>query len=272
VHADETYIQDQNPAFGVYVAGYYPHNYDFLAFAASMIGRSEQAIGAAEKMVSLAPQELLRAPGMTFLQAHQTRHLQLKVRFARWDDILDVAAPPEDLSHARAIWNYARGRALVAQGDMRGAEAELAQVQATTENPDVAALRLEFNTSGAVLGIAAQVLAGHVALAEGDLPRAIAHLREAARLEDELVYGEPPEWTVPVREELGRVLLAAGRPAEAEQVFREDLKRFPDNGWSLYGLAQSLRAQGRAAEADDAAQRFNRVWASADVQIADLDL
>jgi tetratricopeptide (TPR) repeat protein len=268
VHADETYIRDQRPAFGVYVAGYYPHNYDFLAFAASMIGRSGQAIAATDKMASLTPQEMLREPGMTFLQHHQTKHLQMRVRFGRWDEILKVPAPPEDLSHARAMWHYARGRALAARGEVRGAEAELVRVRATAQDPEVASLRLEFNTSGGVLGIATEVLAGHIAVAKEDFPRAIGQLREAARLEDELVYGEPPEWTVPVRQELGVVLLKAGRAAEAEQAFREDLKRFPENGWSLYGLAQALRAQNRASEADAAMDRFQRIWASADVRLA----
>lgn len=267
VHADETYIRDQSPAFGIYVAGYYPHNYDFLAFAASMIGRSGQAIAATEKMASLAPQEMLREPGMTFLQHHQTRHLQMRVRFGRWDDILKVPAPPEDLPHARAMWHYVRGRALAARGEVQGAETELARVRATAQDPGVAPLQMEFNTSGAVLGIATEVLAGNIAAVKEDFPRAIGHLREAARLEDELVYGEPPEWTVPVRQELGTVLLKAGRAAEAEQAFREDLKRFPENGWSLHGLAQALRAQNRASEAEAVMERFQRVWASADVQL-----
>jgi tetratricopeptide (TPR) repeat protein len=268
VHADETYIQDQTPALGVYTAGYYPHNYDFLAFAASMIGRSRQAIGAAEKMVSLAPQELLREPGMTFMQHHQTRHLQLKVRFGHWDGILAAPAPAEDLPHARAMWHYARGRALAARGDAQAAAAELAQVQAAARNPEHAELGMEFNTSGAVLAVATEVLAGHIAAARRDFERGIAHLREAARLEDELVYGEPPEWTIPVRQELGVVLLQAGRAAEAEQAFRQDLQRFPGNGWSLHGLAQALHAQNRSAEADSVTEHFRSVWSGADVQLA----
>lgn len=266
VHADETFIRDQNPAFGVYVAGYYPHNYDFLAFAASMIGRSEQAVGAAEKMVTLVPEEMLGAPGMTFLQAHMTRHLQMKVRFGRWAEILDAPAPAEGLPHARAVWHYARGRALAAQADAQGAEAELAAVREAAEDPELSEQRLEFNTSGMVLAIAAEVLAGHIAAAREDYPKAVEHLREAARLEDGMTYGEPPEWTVPVRQELGLVLLAAGRAGEAEQAFREDLDRFPDNGWSLHGLAQALRAQGQDTEADTMEQRFREVWASADVE------
>jgi tetratricopeptide (TPR) repeat protein len=268
VHADETYIQDQNPAVGVYTAGYYPHNYDFLAFAASMIGRSRQAIGAAETMVSLAPQELLREPGMTFMQHHHTRHLQLKVRFGHWDGILAAPAPAEDLPHARAMWHYARGRALAARGDAQAAEADLARVRAAARNPEHAEQRMEFNTSGAVLAVAAEVLAGHIAAARGELGRGVGHLREAARLEDELVYGEPPEWTIPVRQELGVVLLQAGRAAEAEQAFRQDLQRFPANGWSLHGLARALHAQNRSAEADAVTEHFRSVWSGADVQLS----
>jgi tetratricopeptide (TPR) repeat protein len=265
VHADEAYIRDQSPSFGIYVAGYYPHNYDFLAFAASMIGRSEQAIAAAEKMVTIVPQDMLRVPGLTFLQHHMTRHLQLKVRFARWDEILEEPAPADDLAHARAMWFYARGRALAARGKLEAAEEALAQVRAAAQAPELANLRMEFNTSGAVLGIATEVLAGHIAAAHGRYAAAIAHLRNAAKRERNLLYGEPPEWTVPVRHELGAVLLAAGRPAEAEEVFRASLDRFPKNGWSLAGLAQALRAQGRTAEADRVAEAFRDMWETADV-------
>lgn len=265
VHADETWIRDHKPAFGIYVGGYYPHNYDFLAFAASMIGRSAQAIGAAEKIVSLIPADALKDPGMTFLQHSVTRHLQMKVRFERWEAVLAAPAPADGLPHARAMWQYARGRALVARGDLKGAEAALAEVRAAAGK--LAGVRMEFNTSGHVLDIAGEVLAGHIAAAKGDFDSAVKYLREAASREDDLVYGEPPEWSVPVRQDLGRVLLKAGRAREAEQAFREDLKRFPDNGWSLHGLAEALRAQRRTAEADGLKDRLQRVWASADVPL-----
>jgi tetratricopeptide (TPR) repeat protein len=265
VHADETYIRDQSPAFGAYVAGYYPHNYDFLSFAASMIGRSAQSIGAAEKIAALAKPEIMRAPGMTFTQHHHTRHLQMKVRFARWDDILKTQAPAADLPHARAMWHYARGRALVAKGDVKSAEVELKSVQEAAQNRELAQQRLEFNTSGRVLSIASDVLAGHIAAAKGDFSKAIATLRKAARQEDELTYGEPPEWSVPVRQELGLVLLKTGRPAEAEQAFREDLKRFPDNVWSLQGVARALNGQDKTREAEEVSRRLKQIWSKADM-------
>jgi tetratricopeptide (TPR) repeat protein len=265
VHADETYIRDHQPAFGIYTAGYYPHNYDFLAFAASMVGRRDQATTAAERITEIVPKDALREPGMTTLQHHLTRHLQVKVRFSRWDDILAAPAPAEDLRHAHAMWQYARGRALAARGNVKEAEEALEQVRAAAASPELASERLEFNTAGAILGLAREVLAGHVAAARRDLKSAVVHLQEAAKLEDGLSYGEPPEWTVPVRQDLGMLLLTAGRAADAERAFREDLKRFPDNGWSLRGVELALRAQGRTAEADEVKGQVSRAWATADV-------
>jgi tetratricopeptide (TPR) repeat protein len=269
IHADETYIRDHRPGSGLYTAGYYPHNYDFLAFAASMIGRSRQSIGAAEQLPAIAPAEMLRAPGMTFLQHHRTRHLQMKVRFSRWEDILAAPAPAGDLPHAAAMWHYARGRALAARGDEPQARAALQRLRTAAADPTLAQQRLEFNTSGAILAIATEVLSGHLAAATKDFDGAVERLRAAAKLEDALTYGEPPDWSVPVRQELGMVLLRAGRPAEAEQAFREDLKRFPRNGWSLRGLELALRAQNRIAAAEAVKKEFDEVWATADVEPPD---
>ena len=248
IHADESYIREQKPASGIYVAGYYPHNYDFLAFAASMIGRQEQAISAAEKIAALVAPEMLRADGMTFTQHHLTRHLQMKVRFERWNEILESKAPEADLKHARGMWHYAQGRAHAATGRIAAAEADLARLRAGRDDKSLAAERLEFNTSGQILSIAAEVLAGHIAQAQGDYRTAIHHLRKAAQFEDALVYGEPPEWSVPVRQDLGRALVKARRYSEAEQAFKEDLRRFPKNVWSLEGMQQAADARTRPAK------------------------
>ena len=85
--------------------------------------------------------------------------------------------------------------------------------------------------------------------------------------QDALRYEEPPAWYYPVRQSLGAVLLNAGRATEAEAVYREDLRRNPENGWSLYGLTQSLRAQKKKEEAAAANQRFRKAWAQADVKL-----
>jgi tetratricopeptide (TPR) repeat protein len=267
VHADESWIRDHNPGPGIYTVGYYPHNYDFLAFAASMIGRSRQALDAADRMVELIPDEMLRAPGMTLLQNGLSRGLQMRVRFGRWDEILATLEPAPDLPYARGIWHYAQGRALAATGNVAGADRQLALLRAAAADPALRDAYLEFNPATALLAIAGDVLAAYTAAARLDMAGAVAALRAAVALEDELVYGEPPEWSIPVRQDLGAMLLAAGRAAEAEAVFREDLQRFPENGWSLHGLARSLEARGLDREAAAVQRRFIESWSSADVEI-----
>ncbi|MGE3524889.1 MAG: hypothetical protein AB7I33_03120, partial [Gemmatimonadales bacterium] len=267
VHADETYIRDQRPGVGVYTAGYYPHNYDFLAFAAAMAGRSAQAIGAADRLAELAG-PMMGEPGMSFTQHHATRRLQMLVRFARWDDVLGSAPPAAEFPHARAMWHYAHGRALAASGKPGEAVPDLAALRAAVTDPRLQGLRLEFNEAPQILHIAEEVLAGRIAEAEGRYREAVHHLEQAVRYEDALTYGEPPDWSVPVRQELGAVLLGAGRPAEAERAFRADLKRFPANGWSLAGLARAFEAQGRTRESSQTREELRRSWAGADVPLS----
>ena len=269
VHADETFITDHRPGMGVYTLGYYPHNYDFLAFASAMIGRSERAIGAADRMAALVKPELLGAPGMTVLQNHLSRALQFRVWFGRWDEILATPEFPDAAPYARAIRHFARGRAFAARGDVSAAVAELAALRSAAADASLQGVPIEFNPATAVLEIAANVLEGHIAATRGDHDVAIDRLKTAVAGEDALVYGEPPEWTVPVRQELGDVLLAAGRAAEAEQAFRQDLQRFPANGWSLDGLRRSLEAQGRDAEAAAVRRQFEQSWRTADVEVSE---
>ena len=240
--------------------GYYPHNYDFLAFAAMMIGRGDQAVEAADRVGELIPREMLGDPTLTFLQHYAMRGLLVRTRFGRWQEILEAPDPGEGLPHARAIWHYARGRALAATGDVESARRELERLRETAEGSELEGVRMEFNRSRQILAIAVEVLAGRIAEAQGRWDAAVEHLRRAVHREDALLYGEPPEWTVPVRQELGDVLLAAGRPAEAERAFRDDLDRFPDNGWALRGLARALEAQGRSEAAREARRSFREVW------------
>lgn len=128
-------------------------------------------------------------------------------------------------------------------------------------------MKLEFNGSPTILAIAEHVLAGDIAAKRGNHDDALEHLRKAAAIEDGLTYGELPEWTVSVRHDLGAVLLAASRPAEAERIYREEPQRFPSNGWSLMGLSQALLAQGRIEDAERVAADFRRAWSASDIAI-----
>ncbi len=203
---------------------------------------------------------------MDFLQQDMIRGLQVRVRFGRWNEILATSSPADSLLYARAIRHYARGRAFSATGRLDSADAELERLRALAGDPRLIGVRLQFNEAPVVLEIATQVLAGMIASGRGSHDDAVAALRTAARLEDGLTYGEPPEWTVPVRQDLGAVLLRAGKAREAEAVYREDLERFPRNGWSLAGVARALRAQQRGDEAVRVEQQLHEAWASADVK------
>jgi len=189
------------------------------------------------------------------------------VRFGRWEEILAAAEPAEGLVYGRATWHWARGMALAAGGDPAGARAELAAVRQAASDPAMAEMVVGYNPAASVLAIAAGVLEGEILAREGDTAGSVARLREAAALEDALTYGEPPDWPVPVRHHLGAVLLQAGMPAEAEAAYREDLGRFAANGWSLFGLAEALRAQGKTAEAAEVQARLEAAWSGADVQL-----
>ena len=163
---------------------------------------------------------------------------------------LKEPAPPGDLRYPTGVWHYARGRAFAARGDFEAASGELGDVRQLAarkeaQEPVVGA----FNSFADVLNVAADVLDGEIAAAQHKYGRAIAALRRAVAGEDALHYQEPPDWQYPARHSLGAVLLAAGRPREAEAVYREDLKRNPENGWALFGLMQSLEAQGKKHEA-----------------------
>jgi tetratricopeptide (TPR) repeat protein len=256
VHADETYIASEGPT-GVYPVGYYPHNYHFMAFTQMMAGRGAQAAATAKTLVSKVPVDIARAvPLVADMVAHE--HVVL-AKFGRWNELLALPVPPADVPSAYGLAQYARGVALAATGRPAEAGAALREVEKVA-----ASLADQAKT---VMDIAAHALAGEIAARSGDLQGGIMHLRAAQKIEDSMLYFEPPSWPLPVRPSLGAVLLKAGKAAEAEQAYREDLVRFPENGWALFGLAASLRAQGKTNEAAQADAQFQRAWSRADVKL-----
>ncbi|HEX9636256.1 MAG TPA: hypothetical protein VGB99_01885, partial [Acidobacteriota bacterium] len=206
---------------------------------------------------------------LPFLQGFLVVPYYALTRFGKWNDILQQPAPSYDSLFTRGIWNYARGAALIGTGRLEEADQELAQLQAIVANQDLAEVPASFSPNSAldILRIAPEVLAGELAARRGDFDRAIAHLERAVRYEDALIYTEPADWHYPVRQSLGAVLLQAGRADEAEVVYWEDLRRNPGNGWSLFGLTQSLRAQEKSDQAAQADKRFRKAWLNADIQL-----
>jgi tetratricopeptide (TPR) repeat protein len=256
VHTDESYIASEGPS-GVYPIGYYPHNYHFLAFAQMMAGRSADAIGTARTLVSKVPVDIARqVPLVADMIAYE--HVAL-LKFGRWKELLALPVPPEDVPSAYGQAQYARGVALAATGRTTEAAAALTAVQRIE--------KASTDQNKLLMQIAAHALEGEIAARSGNSESAITHLRAAQQLEDGMLYFEPPPWPLPVRHSLAAVLMRAGRASEAEQAYREDLQRFPENGWSLFGLAASLRSQGRIADAEAVELRFRRAWQKSDVEL-----
>lgn len=259
--ADEDYIT-QCRAQGLYPMGYYPHNIDFLRFAASADGQSQVAIDAARRVASkIDDRTLAEMPMMAGFRVAPYWEL---TRFGRWEEMLKEPAPPPN-AFLRGAWHYARGLALVATGRLSAAASELAKLREVMKDEDLENPLFSPNTAGEVLRVGPEVLAGEIAAARGQFDQAIAHLQKAVRLEDTLVYTEPSEWHFPPRLALGAVLLDAGRAAEAETVYWNDLRRHRDSGWSLFGLVQARKAQKKDVE--DVQRRFEQAWARADVTL-----
>ena len=264
VAVDEKYIAEQSPQ-GVYPLMYYSHNIQFIWFTASMEGRSAEALTAARKMVGNIPPEMIAQ--MSMLELAPPYPIMTLVRFGRWDEALKEPGPPPSERYAHGVWHCARGMALAGKGDLVGAAAALDSLRACAAlvPPDMI---VSINSAPLLLRIATNALAGELAAHGKHGEEALRALRLAVAQEDSLHYDEPPTWYWPVRHTLGAALLQFGQAKEAEAVYREDLRRHPENGWGLAGLANALRAQGNAKEATAVDARFRKAWAEADVELA----
>jgi tetratricopeptide (TPR) repeat protein len=263
--ADEDYIT-QCRAQGIYPLTYYPHNIHMLWYAATMAGQGSLALEMARKTASSIPDEGLAQ--LPMIEQFLVVPYYAMVRFGRWEEILDEPEPARGSIFPKGIWRYARGSAFAATGELSRAKSELRKLRRIAGDPDLA--KLQFwspNGPASILRIAEEVLAGELAARWKNYDKAIAHLETAVRLEDGLIYIEPPDWHYPVRQSLGAILLEAGRPAEAETVYWEDLRRNPENGWSLLGLSRALAAQEKTELADLVEQRHRKAWAEADVTL-----
>jgi len=264
--ADESYITQCNVQ-GFYPALYYPHNIHFLWLTASIEGRYNLALESARKLSAAVTEEQVRQ--YPEIEWYLPTPLFTLARFERWDDILVEPAPPADFSYNTAVWHYARGLAYAAKGNVEAARSELAAIDAILETP---AVRDYVPAPGQpptkhLIEIAENILTASVAEATKQRAATIAALQTAVRLQDALPYMEPPYWYYPVRQSLGAAYLRFGEPRKAEAVFRRDLEEHPDNGWSLFGLAASLDAQGRSREAAEVHAQFEEAWRNADTRL-----
>jgi len=265
IQADEDYIA-QCFAQGLYPLAYYPHNIHFLWSSASLLGDSEIAIDAAKKTAEKVPTgELVTLP---FLQDFSATPLLAYTRFGKWNEILTIPAPSADIKHLNLIRHYARGIAFIRKGNSKDAQEELDAIATLKKDPELETLVATANNASIhSANIAYEIVAGELAAAKGEISTAISHLEKAVEFEDALTYTEPAAWHIPTRQNLGAVLMNVGNFEAAEKIFKEDLDILRQNGWSLMGLYNSLKAQGKLKEAQVIKAEFDKAWQHADIDI-----
>jgi tetratricopeptide (TPR) repeat protein len=262
IEVDRAYLA-KAPTPGMYAA-YYGHNLHFLAFAAMMSGNCEQAIQAARDLEDEMPESAVREfAGL--IEGIMPATFHVLIRFGKWQQILEEPEYPEWRLVSRAVRLYARSIANSALGRTEEARDELEAFEEA-----MAAVPKDWwifnNRVDQVLPIARAMINGELLFREGRREEAYAILREGGTAEDALVYDEPPGWMLPVRHALGALLMADERYAEAEAVYREDLRRYRDNGWSLTGLQLALQKQQRGTEAEELTTRLAMAFNDADTR------
>jgi len=266
VKTDEEYIA-QCKVQGVYPLFYYPHNYHFLLACSQMAGMSNKSTATAEALKKSIPAEMMNMPEFVTLQHWYTMPWYNMVRFGKWNDVLQIEEPVDSLKYVKSVWHYARGMAFIRTNKVSEAKKELANLTKLVADPFMESTIGGFNSFRNVLGIGENILAAEILAKLKNYDQAIQTLNNAMEIEDNLLYQEPPDWYHPTRQVLGAILLEAKKPALAEQRFREDLNQYRKNGWSLYGLYQSLQAQGKKKEAMEVKKEFDLAFTKADITL-----
>jgi tetratricopeptide (TPR) repeat protein len=261
---DEAYISACK-AQGFYPAGYYGHNIHFLWTSAEMEGRFQTALDASRRLVKAVDANntaLTLAP----VEVYTFTPVATLVRFGRYKEVLAEPAPDKRLVMDTAMWLYARAFAHANLGDLKAARADRARLAALSRSKVAS-----YDTFGLpvkpMIAIGLESVDGEMARVNKDLPRAIGHFQKAQKLQEALPYMEPAYWHRPVAHLLGAALLDAGKPGEAEAVYRASLESYRRDGWALVGLARSLEAQGKSEEAAKVRQAFDEAWKRADTKI-----
>jgi tetratricopeptide (TPR) repeat protein len=263
--ADRAYLRESATTGSMYDMMYYCHNLHFLAASYGMGGDFTHAKQAADELVAHVRPILHDMP---MAEVYVPTPMFVLIRFHRWDEVLKLPPPNPSLATTTAFWHFARGAAFAAKGQIAMAEAERRIVETAREETP-ADLEFSFfsNKTQTFLDLAENVLDARIAAAKGDHERAIKYWEKAVEIEDRLNYGEPPEWFYPVRESLGSALLLNGQMQQAEAVFRADLKQYPRNPRSLFGLLRSLEAQKKSANVEEVRREFEAAWKNVDVTL-----
>ncbi|HLY20334.1 MAG TPA: hypothetical protein VKR61_24065 [Bryobacteraceae bacterium] len=260
VAVDREYLEQSHTSSGY--GAYYVHNLHFVAYSRWMQGRRADGLRAADELAAAMAPMIDAMPDMA--DAFNSIAVLGRVRFRDWDSILKMPQPKDSLHASNATWRYARALAFAGRGDHAAAARDQAAFEVIRAAIPADAPWGTNNKAADVMTVAAEIVAARLASSPAD---ALPHWQRAVTVQDALVYDEPPAWYYPVRESLGASLLLAGKSAEAENVFREGIRKSPRNGRMLFGLMESLRAQGKNEDADSVRREFQAAWAKADITL-----
>jgi tetratricopeptide (TPR) repeat protein len=266
--ADKDFLAVCRGSNGVYPLGYVPHNWHFATMTTSLTGSRTLALQAAAQTAQRADHAAMGEAPMQFMQQFVVAPWLTQVRFGDWDAILaDTGAPPT-LPYPTAIRHFAHGMAHARNGALAEAQRESDALHAIATNPAMSQVSFfDINNASTVLRVADALLRGELLRERGNTKDAIAALREAATAEDALAYNEPADWPLPVRPYLGAALLETGDAKAAADAFSQDLRAYPHNGWSLFGLAQAQEKLGHTDAARETSRRQAAAWQWADAPL-----
>ena len=264
--AEERYMQLANPGDTPYTLFYYMHDLHFVARSRAEQGLCGPAMAyankTAERIASVQDQwpmfsdYYLPVPLLTLLRCHH------------WEEVLRLTEPRPNRLMGIALWHFGRAMALAAKTDLESARREQRLFEQLRSRLPKDTMWM-FNPGNKLLAVASPVLAARLA---PDSEQAIPIWRQAVKAQDELGYDEPPAFYYQVRESLGGALLRAGKPAEAESVFRECLQQNPRDPRALFGLSEALKAQGKSEAADSVRRLFSESWKKPEVALRIQDL
>jgi tetratricopeptide (TPR) repeat protein len=258
VKADEAFIQARGGNVGFYGLAYYPHNVHFVMISAQLGGDVETVHAMAKKLYALVPDQILKQ--VVIAQPVKTSPLLNLAQMGDEASVMATPKPADDLPYVLHMWHYARALVMVRKGDVKGASAELAEMQKISASKALLGFPQTYLPAAALGAIAQEVILARIAQAKGKMKDAIAHLTKAADLQAALPYTEPPFWYYPVKQSLGGLLLASGKAKQASDVFRASLMDQPGNAWALYGLMKSYDKMGDKAAAAETKANFDKAW------------
>ncbi len=261
---DEEYLASSTN-YGMYRLSYYPHNVDFISFGSYMEGRSSLGIQTAMKLAYKGG--TIATSNQPWAQYLLAEPIVAFVRFGRWNDILSLPEPDTSLHYSQIMFHFGRGLASLRMNNLESAAEELIKLDSLCKSKTLESFYFSFNPASQIVKIPLNILRGELLLKQNKVEEGLSALREAIKSEEDLRYNEPPDWKIPSRHFLGAALVNAGKFDEAEKIYLEDLKKNPENGWSLSGLIQCQSKLGKKSEMAVTAKRFAKAWKNSDIAL-----